>query len=286
MKIYDRKNKKYIESKQYGQGYLEFLYNNIVGRLILKLIINPFFSKIDGWYNDTKYSKRKIKKFIEKNNINMSIFEKKDYNSFNDFFTRKIDLEYRPISDDENALISPADSKLLVYKISDDLKLKIKGSTYTVNELVDNRVDLSSFKNGFCLVFRLSVDDYHRYCYIDDGKLIKQFHVKGKLHTVSSFSKDYKIYKENSRVVNFLTTKKFSDIVYIEVGALLVGKIINNYKEKFKRGEEKGFFKMGGSTIVVLIKDNIVKISDDIMRLSNEDIETIVKYREKIGTKL
>lgn len=284
--LYDRKNKKYIEDNKKSK-VLEFLYNTPVGRGVLKIfVINPFTSKLGGVLISTKLSKVKIKGFIVKNNINMKEYEVKKYKSFNDFFIRKIDLKNRPMSNKDVDFISPADSKLLVYKIDDDLILNIKKSKYTLSELVNNNYDLSSYKNGYALVFRLSVDDYHHYCYIDDGETVCSHEIKGKLHTVQSISENYKIYSENHRVFSVLKTKNFDEMVYMEVGAIMVGKIVNRELKKFLRGDEKGYFKMGGSTIVVLIKDNVVKIDKDILDNSEKGIETIVKYRETIGKKI
>lgn len=283
VKVYDRKTKKYLEEKESGSKLLNFLYKNAVGRLLLRVLINPIISKIGGLYNDSSLSKLRIKKFIKTNNIDMSDFEKTDYKNFNEFFTRRIKENKRPFLNNKNSFISPADSKLTIYNITDDLKLSIKGSTYTLNELVNNEEDLSAYKNGQCLVFRLSVDDYHHYCYPDSGKTTHKNFIRGKLHTVRSVSSEYKIYKVNQREYSILKTDNFDEIIYIEVGAIMVGKIVNLEKEKFNKGEEKGYFKLGGSTIVILVKENKLKIDDDILKQSENEIETKVKYREKIG---
>ena len=286
VKIYDRKNKKHIIEKESGNKILNFLYNNSLGRIILKLAVNPTISKISGIYNDSKISRKKINKFIKTNNIDMNDFIKEEYENFNDFFIRKIKENKRPFLSNKNNFISPADSKLTVYKITDDLKLTIKGSTYKLNDLINNEEDLKEYKNGHCLVFRLSVDDYHHYCYPDSGTLLKKNFIKGKLHTVRSISSEYEIYKTNQREYSILKTDNFDEIIYIEVGALMVGKIVNSDKEKFNKGEEKGYFKLGGSTIVILVKDNIMAIDEDILEQSKDDIEVLVKYREKIATKI
>jgi len=284
-KIYSRETKDIFEQKDSGDTPLKFLYKTKIGRFFLKFLINPSISRISGKYNDSKISKLKIKRFIKSNNINMDDFIIEDFKNFNDFFTRKVKEEKRPMTSNQKKFISPADSKVLAYDITDDLMLTIKGSTYSLNELVNNEFDLSEFKNGKCLVFRLCVDDYHHYCYPDSGKLIKYNAIDGKLHTVRSISNDYKIYKENQREYSIIASDNFDNIVYIEVGAMLVGKIINNVKEEFTKGEEKGYFKLGGSTIVILIKENQLIIDKDIINNSKKDIETQVKYRETIGSK-
>ena len=284
--VYNRNTKETYEDIQYGIKYLHFLYDNCLGRLLLKIITMPFISKCFGRYYDTHRSTKKIEKFIKDNNIDMSLYEKEDYNSFNEFFYRKkiIPSEIKKNFEKDDIFISPADSKLLCYKISDELKLDIKNSSYDIEELLGRKENLDKFKNGNVLVFRLAVDDYHRYCFLDSGKMLEQYEIKGKLHTVSSVSKRYKIYKENHRVVSKLLTNNFDQLYYIEVGALLVGKIVNHDKKEFKKGEEKGHFKFGGSTIVVITKDNII-MDDDIIKNSLEDIETKIQYGEKIGIK-
>ena len=73
---------------------LNFLYHNILGRLFLKILVRPTISKIAGWFMDTRLSTVVIKKFIEKNNIDLDEYEEKKYTSYNDFFTRKIKLDY------------------------------------------------------------------------------------------------------------------------------------------------------------------------------------------------
>ena len=285
MKIYDRQKKEYTEITQYGQGKLLFLYNNPIGRILLKIVINPATSRFYGWLKSRPSSAKDIPAFIEEHNIDMSDFIDRRYNSFSDFFTRRLRDGARKIDMSDRALISPADSKLLVYSIDDDLMMHIKGSDYTVNELVDNKTDVSRYNGGYALVFRLCMDDYHRYCFVDKGMVVSSYKVKGKLHTVSSISKDYKIYKENARVVNVLNTENFGEMVQIEVGALLVGSIVNREVTSFAKGEEKGYFEPGGSTVIILLRNDDASIDADILEQSAQGIETVVKYGESIGSK-
>lgn len=275
--------KEYIEESPKSAN---FLYKNIIGNLCLKLVNKRCFSLIIGSFMNTKISTKLIKNFIKKNNIDMSDYEEKKYNSFNDFFIRKIQKNKRVIDINKQSLISPSDSKLLVYKISNDLKVNIKGLNYTMSELFKDDNLVKEYKNGYILIFRLGVDDYHRYIYIDNGSLIKTKQVNGVFHTVGPIAfKKYKVLKENQREYSILKTNNFDTIVQMEVGALLVGKINNYNKETFTRGEEKGYFLFGGSTIVVMIKD-IVKINEEIIKYSLSDIEVKVKMGEKIGEKI
>lgn len=261
-----------------------FLYNTKIGRVLLKLIVLPFISKIVGVYQDSVLSKKMIPKFIKNNHINMNDYEKMEYKSFNDFFTRKIKRDKRPIDQDIYNLISPCDAKLKVYKLNKDNVFSIKNSKYTLNELIDDDSNIN-FDNGYALVFRLCVDDYHRYSYIDSGYQNGNNYIKGVLHTIRPIAtNNLNIFTQNERCYTILHTKNFGDVYQIEVGALMVGKIINEHENyEFYKGEEKGYFKFGASTIILLI-DNI-SIDKDILNNSANDIETIVKLGEKIGRK-
>ena len=284
MKIYDRKTGTYEDIVQYGAGKLDFLYNNPVGRIFLGIAVSPFVSNIYASKNAKKSSVKKIPAFIKEHNIDMSDFEDREYKSFTDFFTRKIRYGKRPVDMTPGALISPADSKLLVYEIEKDTSMRIKGRTYTVDEILADAENAKEFAGGYALVFRLTVDDYHRFCYPDKGCLISKRFIKGKLHTVSPVSKNHKIYMENTRLVNLLKTEKFGTIAYIEVGAMLIGRIVDNGTDVFEKGQEKGYFEPGGSTVILLVKN--VEIDKDIMEQSASGIETKVRYGERIGRAL
>ncbi|MBR3700539.1 MAG: phosphatidylserine decarboxylase [Clostridiales bacterium] len=284
MKIYDRRTDTYEEIVQYGAGKLAFLYNNPLGRLLLGIAVSPFVSNVYAWKNSRKSSAKKIPGFIKEHNIDMSDYEDREYKSFTDFFTRKIRYGKRPVDMTPEALISPADSKLLVYEIEKDTTLRIKGRTYTADEILADSENAGEFAGGYALVFRLTVDDYHRFCYPDRGCLISRRLIKGKLHTVSPVSKDHKIYMENTRSVNLLKTENFGTVAYIEVGAMLIGRIVDNGTDVFEKGQEKGYFEPGGSTVVILVKN--VEIDKDIMEQSASGIETKVRYGERIGRAL
>ena len=102
----------------------KFLYKTILGRLILKALIRPSFSKKIGKKLDSPKSLKKAYKFARKNNINLDDFILDDINSFNDFFSRKIKDGRRIIDMGPSHLISPCDSKASTYKIDNDLIMK------------------------------------------------------------------------------------------------------------------------------------------------------------------
>ena len=270
---YDLKTDTYFQKKE--SKSLKLLYSTILGRCILKLLIRKPISNIYAKYMNSSLSRHKINRFIKKNDINMNDYKKQDYKSFNDFFKRDIKENKRKI---DNGLISVCDSKLSVYKITNDNTINIKNSVYTIEELIKEK---SNYK--YALVFRLSVDDYHHYVFPDDGEVLKTKHIDGVLHTVQPIAfKSHKVFHENQRDITFLKCKNIGNVCYIEVGALFVGKIHNEKKQYFKKGEEKGHFEFGGSTVIMLIEKDL-NINKTIIENSNKEIEKIVKLGQRIN---
>lgn len=281
MKIVDRKTKK--ERLLEYSGAVKFLYTSFLGRIILKLITCPFVSKLVGKYMNSKLSIKRINKTIKDNNIDMSLYEKKEYTSFNDFFIRrKKNINFDTKKDH---FVSPCDSKLLAIKLNKESSFDIKGSIYNLKSIV--KEDLSEkYNNGYALIFRLEVVDYHRYHFIDDGTIDDYKFIKGRLNTVQPIAYNKKIFHTNSREYTILHTKNFGDIIEVDVGALCVGKITNNKSIKeYKKGDEKGYFEFGGSTIILFIQDKKVVIDNDILLNSTLGKETVVSCGEKIGIK-
>lgn len=264
---------------------LSFLYTNIFGRMLLKPLIQPQVSKLAGRYLSSAHSKWLISKFIERNEINMDIYEECDYSSFNDFFTRKIKPDCRPVPEDLDVLISPCDCLATVYPIQENTTFSIKNTEYTLRSLLRSPRLAKRFRGGYAYVLRLTVEDYHRYLYSVSGKQSKNYHIDGTYHTVNPIANDYlPIYKENTREYTVIHSKEFGDVLQMEVGALLVGKISNHKQSTVvTRGEEKGFFEYGGSTIVVLAQKGRVTPRSDLLTNSKNGYETKVLQAHPLG---
>ena len=264
---------------------LSFLYTNFFGRMLLKPLIQPQVSKLAGRYLSTAHSKWLISKFIERNEINMDIYEECDYSSFNDFFTRKIKPDCRPVPEDLDVLISPCDCLATVYPIQENTTFSIKNTEYTLRSLLRSPRLAKRFRGGYAYVLRLTVEDYHRYLYSVSGKQSKNYHIDGTFHTVNPIANDYlPIYKENTREYTVIRSKEFGDVLQMEVGALLVGKISNHKQSTVvTRGEEKGFFEYGGSTIVVLTQKGRVTPRSNLLTNSKNGYETKVLQAHPLG---
>lgn len=262
-----------------------FLYGTVPGRILLKPLVCPAVSKAAGHLLSGRLSCLLIKPFVRRHGIDLSQFQQQTFDSYNAFFTRKIRPEERPVDMEPSHLISPCDSKLTVLPITSESRFTLKHTAYTVASLLKDEALASRYEGGYCLIFRLTVDDYHRFCYVDQGEKSENIRIPGVFHTVNPIANDtVPIYKENTREYSILHSAAFSDIVMMEVGAMMVGKIVNHHEAAVvERGQEKGYFQFGGSTVVLLFRKNVLTIDSDIMENSRLGIETVVRYGEKIG---
>lgn len=283
MLIYDRAARQLREELEYGAKSLDLLYNTAFGRALLKAFFcRGIYSKINGAFMKSRLSVRKIRPFIEKYGIDLSLCERTEFNSFDDFFTRR----YRFTTDcTADELIAPCCGRLAAYLITDELTLKIKHSVYTLSELTGG-IDVSGFGEGVCLVYRLTVEDCHRYVFCDDGELIRTEELRGELHTVRPISEMYRVFSRNHRVCSLLKTERFGEMIQIEVGALQIGKITNHAVTGFSRMDEKGYFGFGGSTIIQLFKSGVIELDDDIRSNSEDGTETLVKTGERVARRV
>lgn len=285
IKKYKDRTGKIITKNDSQQTLLNMLYGTVPGRLALKPLTAPFLSEIAGKFCDSTASQFMIVPFIKNAGIDMTEYEPEAYRSYNEFFTRKIRKECRPVDMTPEHLISPCDSKLSIYKINEQSIFSIKNSFYSVGSLLKCGKLAEKYSGGWCMIFRLEVDDYHRYIYIDSGRKSGNRHIKGCYHTVNPVALETAdVYKENTREITILHTENFGDVVQAEVGAMMVGRIVNHDGAgEIRRGDEKGMFEFGGSTIVLLFKENTVIPDHDILKNTAAGFETIVKMGEKIG---
>lgn len=291
IKFYNRKTKEYEIEKVAGEKYLNWIYSSPSGMRLLELIAKKkFFSWIYGKFCDSRLSSKKIKKFIDDFDIDMSISEKpcETFCSFNDFFTRKLKPSARPFTKDNNILISPGDGRLSAYQNIDVSNiLQIKGITYKFSELLNSENLCKKYDSGTCIVLRLCPTDYHRFHFIDDGICESTRKIKGFYYSVNpaALKKIPQLFCKNKREWSTFHSENFGDIIYVEVGATCVGSIFETYEpySHIKKGQEKGYFKFGGSTVILFFEKGKIIIDDDILKQSDLGCEVKVNMGETIG---
>lgn len=287
MKYKDRQGN-ILEDDKIQESIVHFLYGTYPGEGLLKILTHKGVSKLAGTLLSTKMSTALIPYFVKRNNIKVRDYEMSGHKSFNDFFARRLSAGARNVELNPDILISPADSKVMVYDCNEDSEFTIKGLKYIFEQLTQSKKLAEVFKGGQLLVFRLSVDDYHRYCYVDSGDKSQNYRIPGILHTVNPVAcENTHVYRENERVISMLKSENFGLIMMMEVGAMMVGKIINYEGPTYvRKGKEKGRFEFGGSTIIIALQEGTVEIDRDILLNSQQSLETKVRYGEKIGRKV
>lgn len=273
-----------LEIQERDSAGVNFLYHTVIGRALLQVLIRPGVSKALGAFLDTGLSRFLVDPFVKSTKLDLSDYPDRSYASFNDFFTRTVSDGRRPIDADPNALIAPCDGKLTVYPITPEGIFDIKHSCYTVTDLLRDEALAKEFEGGTCLIFRLTPDDFHRYSFMDSGTILSSKAIPGVLHTVRPIAfRRYPIFSENAREYAVLETANFGTVIQMEVGALFVGRIVNHPLSAFKRGQEKGKFEFGGSTIILLLHKGAAVIDEELLQNTREGKESIVRLGNRIG---
>lgn len=299
-----------------NNALIEKMFAHTLTRGIMKMVSAPWYANLQRAVMSSFVSTFWITKFVRQNGIRLREYKKKKYTSFHDFFKREIKPESRPFTVDERALLSPCDCKASVYRIADNSCFAIKGVPYTVEELLgegarneanagrtvheaiaagsdavseyeEPKSLASLYRDGYLFLLRLSLDDYHHYMFPVSGDKSEDMMIPGKLYTVHPLIHKYcAVYRENARQFCTVTTPAGNCVLVMQVGALGVGKIVNDNMDAavVAQGEEQGHFEFGGSTILVLVPGGSYVPEERLLANTEAGFETIVKMGERIGT--
>lgn len=230
-------------------GKFEREQQPLLKKLKLILLFNPLTEWIDtthamrlylhdsaldsGKKEGSPESKKQIRHFIDTYHINMDDFERSDpdkYTDFEDFFTRKHKPGTRPTHapDDASNAVVVADSRVVAYEsVAETTKLWIKGSDFSITNLVMDTDLGARFHEAAVASFRLSPQDYHRYHAPVTGK-VKMFRsVPGDYYQVDAIALQSKvdILTRNRRQYVVIETEAFGDVLFVAIGATDVGSV-------------------------------------------------------------
>jgi phosphatidylserine decarboxylase len=238
---------------------------------------------------DDPASASQIEGFIAFHQLDMSevLLPIEQFKNFNEFFYRALKPEARPCSapDDPKIIVSPADCRSVVFnKMDDATQIWVKGRDYSVEKLLGDAypLDAKRYKNGALGIFRLAPQDYHRFHIPVDGVLGTPKLIEGEYYTVNPMAirSALDVYGENVRVVVPIDSVAHGRVMCICVGAMMVGSTVITRKpgQKVKRAEELGYFKFGGSTILLLFETGAMNFDDDLVKNSSGAVETLVTH--------
>ena len=272
-----------------SDGALAFAYGTPVGRLLLKVMTSPWPSELWGRLMRSPLSRGRVARFCAQNGITNASLTRagfapmESYGSFAAFFERTRPV---PCAGEPGVLYAPADGYLSCYRIAPGLAMDIKGTTYTVPELLGepDATRYADLQGGLCLVFRLSLTDYHHFHFPAAGTCVSQRQIPGELHSVRPVAAGKRPFSRNKRSVSQLVLDGFGPAVMVEVGAMLVGGIVQDEPTpaRFAAGAHKGHFALSGSTVVLLLRDNVI-LDPDIALANARGLETRVEAGTRIG---
>jgi phosphatidylserine decarboxylase len=291
---YNRVTRKVENEKVYGSSYLEWAYRNPLGFFLTDHVFSRrFVSRLFGAYEDSPLSRARIPAFIQQYGIHMEDFETVAYASFNEFFIRRFRPGKRPFSDAPGAFCAGAEARYLVFEdLQPTQTFRVKGIEIDLAGLLGDSGMASDFEGGSLFLARLCPVDYHRFHFPFSGKLLLQRRLKGRYHSVNpvAISVEPRVFLENERQVALLENPRFGRSAMIEVGALGVGKIVQSacpagapLPFQFEKGQEKGYFLFGGSTVIWLLQKGKIKPAADLLENSAEGLETWVPLGQPLG---
>lgn len=284
----DRKTGERIEESVMGDGALRFAYETLLGRTLWPLLFgSKAISSLMGLYYDSPRSRKSIRSLTSIPGCRPEEAEKpaEEYGSFNEFFTRRLKPNARPIGD---GFTSPADGRLMLYLNADaDMPFPLKGATRRLRDVFSPNAspDVAGGRYDIAVV-RLAPVDYHRFHFPCDCRTPAPLHtIKGEYHSVNpiAIAKRPDLYADNERQI-VMCEASFGRFWMVDVGAFGVGTIAQTYSGiEHKKGDEKGYFKFGGSTIMLVAEAGRLKFDDDLVKNSAAGLETRVLCREKIA---
>ena len=272
-----------------SEGMLHWLYASATGKLTLNLLFKrKVVSALGGWYMNTRWSARRTADFVKEHRIDMdeyAVSNADDYKTFNEFFYRKLKAGARPIGEH---LVSPADGKILVFPtLSDVDSFFVKGSEFSLQSFLCNDELTTKYANGSMAIVRLAPPDYHRYHFPASGTASESVKIEGHYYSVSPLALrgSLEIFCQNKREYTTLQTTEYGDILIMDVGATMVGSIIQTYSSgRVEKGSEKGYFAFGGSTLVLLFEAGKISFDPDLVQHTQNGLETTIRMGENIAS--
>ena len=269
---------------------IRLLYKALGSREMEKKRIKKMLKNLSvkqGKKYDDPASASQIQTFINFHRLDMSevLRPTEDFKNFNDFFYRQLKPDARPCSapDDSNIIVSPADSRSVVFNTMDDAtRIWVKGRDYSVEKLFGDAYPLEAkrYKGGSLGIFRLAPQDYHRFHVPVDGVLGTPKEIPGEYYTVNPMAirSALDVYGDNIRVCIPIDSVSHGRVMFVCIGAMMVGSTVITRKagEKVKRAEELGYFKFGGSTVLLLFEPGVMVYDDDLIANSDGALETLV----------
>jgi phosphatidylserine decarboxylase len=287
--VIDRESGEPFEETVMGEKWIRWAYQDSRSGLLERILFrSSWVSKLMGMWYDSPFSRGKIDAVIEGLSIDVDEFAhpKESFRSFNEFFIRQLNPDARPFSTDPELIVSPADGRVLVFPaIDENTFAPVKGHPFDLRKALPGRAD--RYTSGALAIVRLCPADYHRYHFPCAGDITEYRCIAGALHSVSpiAFASGPDVFGDNKRCYTLIDTEHAGTLCFMEVGAFGVGGIVNTRcSGHVEKMDEKGYFKFGGSSIVLVFEPGRIRFCEDLAANSAAGRETLVKVGQPLGS--
>lgn len=284
----DRETGALLRERVYAAGQLEFLYGNPLGKLLLEAVLTRrTFSRVYGRLKRSPSSRKQIEQFIETLEVDTTELEKPvaAYQSIDEFFSRRLRPGARPVDMNPDHLLSPCDGRAFAWQRLGGRELVVKKTTTTIPELIGDPAVAPEFTDPAVLLVRLAAADYHRCHFPADGIASAPRAVGSRLHSVHPIALEKGAPSfANYRMVSRVDSDRFGPLLVIEVGALTVGSIVQTFfPARVARGQEKSYFRFGGSALLLLAQTGLVVFDDDLVQSTIAGVESKVRVGTRVA---
>ncbi len=291
IRFFDRYTRQERVEKIYGDGALRWTYGTPLGKLALATVVKrSLFSRLYGWRMDRPKSRELIEPFIRDYELDPTEFALRpdQFRNFNEFFARALVPEARPIDADDDSVVFPADGRhLCVPDLSSCEGLFVKGQMFDLTSLLEDDELTDRFAGGSLLLSRLCPVDYHRFHFPLAGRPGAARLINGPLYSVNPIAlcQNIHILATNKRSLTELQTERFGSVLLMEVGATCVGSIRQTYQPEagVAKGDEKGFFRFGGSSTITMFQPGVIRFADDLVEQSSRRRELYARMGDVMG---
>lgn len=229
-------------------------------------------------------SRSRIRPFVEQFHLNSEEFAKDldQFEHFNDFFARRLKPEARPIVSSAQCAVFPADGRHWGFAdLSAADSVFVKGQRWDLPALFQDGVLAEQYQHGSAVLSRLCPTDYHRFHFPVGGNAGKPVLIGGCLYSVNPLAlrRSLSFLWQNKRMITQLSNPKFGKVALIEFGATNVGSIHQTFsaKKPVVKGQEKGFFRFGGSAVMTFFEPGRVKLAEDILQNTQNQREVYAR---------
>lgn len=281
-----------LETEQiYGERWLRLAYEYPGSSILQQFVKRAFFSRWYGRRMAKPKTRRLVSPFIEQFGLDPEEFADPpdSFASFNDFFVRKLKEVARPIDADPNNIVFPCDGRHLGFQnVSTVEAVFVKGQRFDLAALLGSRELAEGYAGGSLVLSRLCPIDYHRFHFPEGGTPSSPELRNGFLFSVSPLAlrRNLAYLWENKRVLTKLETQAFGTILILEIGATNVGSITQTFTpgEPVERGQEKGYFAFGGSSIITLLEPGRITLAEDLVHYSARQTELYAPMGTVLGS--